>query len=127
MAMPIGKKIEAEIRKRGFKITTFAKLINCTRSNLYNIFERNSVNTEQLKKIASVLNLDPFYFYSGLKEYKTEHALKISEETQAHYEAGDHVEALKKLVALLEEKLQEKDDIIRKLEEKIKRLSKSKK
>lgn len=56
----IGELIELEVRKQGIPITRFADMINCQRNNVYNIFERNSVDVRLLGKISKVLNRNFF-------------------------------------------------------------------
>ena len=55
MAETIGNIIEREVRKRGFEITDFADQINCTRQNLYNIFNRANIDIQLLARISKVL------------------------------------------------------------------------
>ena len=51
----IGKLIEEEVRRQGKNITAFADEICCTRSNVYNIFDRNKMDVAQLELISKVL------------------------------------------------------------------------
>ena len=52
----IGNMIEDEVRRKGIPITTFAGLISTNRQNVYNIFNRNSIDIELLGRISKVLN-----------------------------------------------------------------------
>lgn len=61
----IGNLIEEEIGKQQMKIIVFAEKINCRRNNVYDIFKRSSIDTEQLKQISKVLNRN---FFSELAE-----------------------------------------------------------
>ncbi len=56
----IGKLIEEEVRRQGRSITVFADEICCTRSNVYNIFERNKMDVAQLELISKVLKRNFF-------------------------------------------------------------------
>lgn len=52
--------INDEVRKQQISIVDFAKMINCTRANVYHIFERNNIDIELLKRISTVLNHNYF-------------------------------------------------------------------
>ena len=65
--MTIGEKIEYEVRKQEFSITEFARLINCKRNNVYNIFKRNTIDIELLAKISKVLSYN--FFADLAKDY----------------------------------------------------------
>jgi len=69
MAIHIGKKIKEEVYKQRISITTFAKRISRSRNVVYDIFERESVDTQLLNKIGKVLSCDFFSMYSAQKEY----------------------------------------------------------
>ena len=56
----IGKLIEEEVRRQGWSITDFADKICCTRSNVYNIFDRNKMDVAQLELISKALNRNFF-------------------------------------------------------------------
>lgn len=60
----IGKKIEEVVRARRIPIVEFAKQINTTRNNTYNIFTRDSIDTELLRKIGEILEFDFFCLLS---------------------------------------------------------------
>ena len=54
-ATTIGELIEKEVRKQGWKMEDFAEAIYCTRVNVYDIFKRKSMDTDQLALISKVL------------------------------------------------------------------------
>lgn len=56
----IGELIEYEVRKQQIPITKFAKMINCQRNNVYDIFKRSRMDIVQLKQISKVLNRNFF-------------------------------------------------------------------
>ncbi|MET4081541.1 hypothetical protein ABIB40_001490 [Pedobacter sp. UYP30] len=65
MAIHIGKqiRIQADLRKVG--ATELGKLLNKSRETIYDIFDRESVDTELLLACCKVLNHDFFgYYYS---------------------------------------------------------------
>lgn len=60
----IGRLIHEEIKRQGRSVTWFARQIHCERRNAYDIFERTSIDTDQLLKISRVLGVDFFSLYS---------------------------------------------------------------
>jgi hypothetical protein len=71
MGVHIGKKIKEEVYKQRIPVHVFAKKISRSRNVVYDIFERESVDTDLLNKIGKVLNCDFFSLYSAQKEYST--------------------------------------------------------
>jgi transcriptional regulator with XRE-family HTH domain len=72
MAIHIGKKIKEEMYKQRISVSAFSKKISRSRNVVYDIFERESVDTDLLNKIGKVLNCDFFSLYSAQKEYTHE-------------------------------------------------------
>ena len=60
--MDIGKKIKEifEQQPKGHNIKWFAEKLHCNRSNIYDIFNRASIDTARLIQISNVLNHDFF-------------------------------------------------------------------
>lgn len=54
----MGQMIRKTLKERKISINDFAKSIHCSRTNVYNIFKRRSIDTERLRQIAKVLDLD---------------------------------------------------------------------
>lgn len=125
MAVHIGKKIKDEVYRQGISVSAFAKKISRSRNVVYDIFDRESVDTDLLNKIGKVLNCDFFSLYSSQKEYvnagvKTFHVgehepgySKINPETfgllqQENQILKNEVAYLKKIISLLESKKQKK-------------------
>jgi DNA-binding Xre family transcriptional regulator len=50
--------IEQAVRKKKMSISDFAEAINCSRTNVYSIFKRRTIDSDRLKQIADVLNLE---------------------------------------------------------------------
>ena len=63
MELHIGKEIEKIYENSGMKLFEFAKRINTSTRNVYSIFERPEIKTDQLFKISKVLNHDFFALY----------------------------------------------------------------
>lgn len=53
--MHIGQRIKEVLEQRHKPVTWLAKEINCERTNVYNIFARQDINTGLLVKISSIL------------------------------------------------------------------------
>jgi transcriptional regulator with XRE-family HTH domain len=64
MSIHIGKEIERIYQQSGMKLSEFAKRINTSSRNVYSIFERAEIKTDQLLKIGEVLKYDFFSLYS---------------------------------------------------------------
>lgn len=81
----IGKKIKEVWKKSRLKGTEFASLINRDRQVIYDIFKRESIDTDLLKQISTVLNHDFFAYYSQqsftqIRESKPEYGYATKEE-----------------------------------------------
>lgn len=56
----VGNMVEAEFRKQGMSVTWFANLLHCDRRNVYDIFNRASIDTSLLIRISCILNVNFF-------------------------------------------------------------------
>ncbi len=59
----IGALIKEKMKERRLSAAAFAKLINTDRNNIYNIFSRQSMDTELLFSISIALEHDFFQYY----------------------------------------------------------------
>jgi len=75
----IGQIIKERLEAQKMEVTEFAKRINRERSNIYNIFQRDSIDTNLLKIIGQVLEYD---FFQHLIEPETIEKLKVIEITR---------------------------------------------
>jgi transcriptional regulator with XRE-family HTH domain len=81
MDKKIGQIIKEVADIRNVKVIAFAKAIGVTRNNIYAIYERESIDTELLKKIGQYLNYDFFQHFiepETLKKIKMSENLKTS-------------------------------------------------
>mgnify|MGYP002621270558 CR=1 FL=1 len=62
--MYIGELIRQEIEKQERTVTWFARKLCCNRQNVYDIFKRNTIDTELLLRISIILHTDFFEWYS---------------------------------------------------------------
>ncbi len=54
----IGKLIQQKIEERHITYSEFARMIHCSRTSLYSIFNSKSIDTERLLHISKVLDYD---------------------------------------------------------------------
>lgn len=110
----IGKKIKELVKKSGMTRIEFARRINSSRGNLYNIFERQEIDTRLLVKISKVLGHD-------LSTYYSIEPLQVSEDKNAYSksEAQQEIAALKKELRELQKNYAFLEKINRLLEEKL--------
>ena len=54
----IGHMIQAELERQGRSASWLAKSIFCERSNIYKLFNRESISVDQLMRISEVMDHD---------------------------------------------------------------------
>lgn len=62
---PLGEIIKDELKAQERSITWFAGKLCLDRSNVYRLFQKNSVDTELLMRISRILNRDFFALLSN--------------------------------------------------------------
>ena len=60
----IGKLIEKRMMSEGHSVSWLARQLYCDRSNIYKIFQKQSLDTEVLFHVSQVLKTDFFAYYS---------------------------------------------------------------
>ena len=60
----IGDVIRQELKKSGHTVVWFAKALRCSRTNVYKIFKKTSIETDELFVICEILEYDFFKLYS---------------------------------------------------------------
>ncbi|MBQ9558527.1 MAG: helix-turn-helix transcriptional regulator [Bacteroidaceae bacterium] len=60
----IGHLIRQEVERQGLTVVSLARMLSCSRTNIYKIFDRQSIDTDQLFRISSLLHTDFFHIYS---------------------------------------------------------------
>lgn len=63
MEKKIGQIIKEVVDSRNVTVVAFSKAIGVTRNNVYDIYDRQSIDTELLKKIGQYLSYDFFQHY----------------------------------------------------------------
>ncbi|MBP3765063.1 MAG: XRE family transcriptional regulator [Bacteroidaceae bacterium] len=64
MALHIGHEIQQELRRQERSVTWFARRLACDRTNVYRIFDKESLDTRLLMRISTILVRDFFVLYS---------------------------------------------------------------
>lgn len=70
----IGSLIEEQVRKQNMNVSSFAKKLNCDRTNVYDIFKRSTIDTELLYRISKMLKYNFFDLYSKRLGKDVEHS-----------------------------------------------------
>lgn len=60
----IGSLIKAKLKEKQITVVWFATQLGCSRTNIYKIFSKNSIDTNELYKISEILGFDFFKYYS---------------------------------------------------------------
>lgn len=60
----IGLLVRAKLKDSNQSVTWFAARMGCSRTNAYKIFERHSINTDDLFRISKILRYNFFSIYS---------------------------------------------------------------
>lgn len=67
----IGTQIRQKMEERQKTVVWLAEQLSCSRTNVYKIFDKYSVDTEMLARISAILEFDFFSLYSeDIKENK---------------------------------------------------------
>ena len=67
----IGQLIKQELKRQECSVTWFAQKLSCHRTNIYDIFKRQSIDTEMLLRISEALHHDFFQYYRYSLEKET--------------------------------------------------------
>ena len=68
--MHIGKLIREQVEEQGKTVVWFARQLSCSRTNVYKIFERPSIDTSLLMRISTILKYNFFNDYMNEMEGK---------------------------------------------------------
>ncbi len=61
--MHIGLEIKNKLSEKGITVVSFARQLSYTRTNIYKIFEKKSIDTDLLLRISSILDYNFFNLY----------------------------------------------------------------
>ena len=106
MKIHIGNEIKRIVEQKGINISKFSSQLNVERSNIYNIYKRESIDTELLRKISIALEYNFFSIFCSdedltnlRKPYTTEPITSFVNESESVY--------IKDLKKQLEEKIEQ--------------------
>ncbi len=71
MSIHIGKIIQSLVKDKGIGVTEFSKKINYSRRNVYEIFNKKTIDTGLLIKINKILDENLFINYLSDSEIKS--------------------------------------------------------
>lgn len=71
---PIGLRIKEELERQERSISWFARKLSCDRSNIYRLFQKDSIDTNLLTRISVVLGRNFFAELSDNVEERMETA-----------------------------------------------------
>ena len=63
MSVHIGKEIKAELLRQERGVSWLAEMLHCDRTNVYDIFKREGIDTRLLERISIILNRNFFSLY----------------------------------------------------------------
>lgn len=89
MSLHIGKFIKKRVEEIGMKKTEFARRVNTTPQNIYDIFNRTSIDTELLNQIGKILDFNFFeHYYFSAQALKTKVG-KAEEEATPYFSLSE--------------------------------------
>lgn len=72
--LPIGQLIKEELASQERTVSWFARKLHLDRSNIYRLFQKNSVDTDLLGRISLILDRDFFEELSSNFRERRDHA-----------------------------------------------------
>ena len=54
----LGEYIKNKVKERGLTVSEFARRIHCTRRNIYQIYKKNSLDSNLINRISQALDID---------------------------------------------------------------------
>ncbi|MEN9400956.1 MAG: hypothetical protein RL632_2059 [Bacteroidota bacterium] len=82
MEIHIGNRIKARLEETGMKKSEFARRINRTSQNVYDIFQRKSIDTDLLATISQILDcnfFEPYFMAHQLQHPNLEMANEMAQ------------------------------------------------
>ncbi|MBU0488575.1 MAG: helix-turn-helix domain-containing protein [Bacteroidetes bacterium] len=110
----VGKFIREKVKERGMSNAEFARRINTHVRNVYDIYERESLDTTLLSTISQVLE---YNFFAGI--YQPAGSDDAVSESNAEYGRKDRIKELEFEVLRMQSELDHKGQIIEHLQKEI--------
>jgi hypothetical protein len=110
----IGEEIQERLRKKRMKVVDFSRKIDTNRNNIYDIFNRKSIDSGLLLKISEALEFDFFRLYSIplSKNTLVQQLDDPLEELKNYEDLKRNFQSLEKENSLLSERIRDKELII---------------
>ena len=110
----IGEEIQERLRKKRMKVVDFSRMIDTNRNNIYDIFNRKSIDSGLLLKISEALEFDFFRLYSIplSKNTLVQQLDDPLEELKNYEDLKRNFEKIEKENSLLSERIRDKELII---------------
>jgi plasmid maintenance system antidote protein VapI len=93
MEIHIGQLIKDKLERSGMKKSEFARRINKTSQNVYDIFERKSIDTALLASISEVLHYNFFEWLSLQYNTQDQGNQALREMAAPYYSSGELIQA----------------------------------
>jgi hypothetical protein len=123
----IGNKIKEVLDSTGMSVTSFASKINMSRPNVYDVFDRENMDTGLLLQISKVLDHDFFNYYrTDGSQLAKEARISYIRKNEILSSLNEELKAAKKRIAELERQNQLLEKLNALNEEKIEMLQKKK-
>lgn len=71
----IGQLVRQELRNKGYTVSWLARELNCSRTNVYKILDKASLDTSLLVQLSLLLDVDFFLFYTEDLEKRKEKSI----------------------------------------------------
>lgn len=110
----IGEEIQERLRKKRMKVVDFSRKIDTNRNNIYDIFNRKSIDSGLLLKISEALEFDFFRLYSIplSKNTLVQQLDDPLEELKNYEDLKRNFEKIEKENSLLSDRIRDKELII---------------
>lgn len=71
--LEIGAIIKKRLRESSHSVVWLAEQLGCSRTNIYKMFNKRTIDTNELLKISKILSFDFFGLYSELLKKQQRH------------------------------------------------------
>lgn len=106
----IGKEIKKKAKELRIGATELGERINVSKQNVYHIFERKSIDTEQLVVISKALNFDFFQLFRISSQAEDEKQT-MKKTIQEQIKKIEDLERTNRILAIMVEEMQEKYEV----------------
>lgn len=112
--MHIGKEIKKKAKERRIGPTELGRLINTSKQNVYQIFKKKSIDTDQLEMISKALGFDFFQHYN-INEHEQNYKVNMEKALVVQEEKIQYLSKQNKLLTeVLDEEREKREDLLNK-------------